>query len=222
MTDLDRLTPAERAKQLGNPEGELGLAIAEGLNETNRHEYDGLIALLALKPGFKVLEIGFGNGRLVPELIRQAEGVTYTGIDISQTMVDVARRFNAPFVAAGRTRFHLAPAEHMPFEDAQFDRVFAIGVKHFWLDPAEPLAEVRRVLRPGGVSIMSSIHPRWAPTLPVARAEFGFHLRDEETWVALHREAGFSHVVAETIESVQTRADGSSVMRYLVRVTAQR
>ena len=222
MVNLDGLTHSERARHLGNPEGEFGLAIAAVLNDVNRQEYDAVISLLASKPSNRVLEIGFGNGHLVGELVRQAKDVSYAGIDISPTMVDEANQFNAALVSAGRARFLLSSADEIPFDDEQFDSVFAIGVKHFWVDPERPLAEIRRVLKPGGVSIMSSIHPRWAAVLPFARREFGFHVRDNDEWAALHRAAGFSHVAADTIKSQHTQPDGSTATRYGVRVTARR
>jgi ubiquinone/menaquinone biosynthesis C-methylase UbiE len=222
MVNLDSLTHSERARHLSNPEGEFGLAIAAVLNDVNRQEYDAVISLLPLTSARRVLEIGFGNGHLVGNLIQQAKDASYAGIDISPTMVDEANQFNAALVAAGRARFLLSSADEIPFGDEEFDSAFAIGVKHFWVDPAKPLAEIRRVLKPGGVSIMSSIHPRWAPTLPFARAEFGFHLRDNDEWAALHRAAGFNHVTAETIESQHTQPDGSTVARYGLRVIARR
>ena len=145
---------AEQARQLRNPEGKTGLAVAEWLNATNRQANRRAIELLGLEAGHHVLEIGFGNGRTVPDVLAQADGVHYAGIDISPTMVDDAIRFNAAFVAAGRASFHLGSAQRMPFADASFDRVFSTGVIHFWADAAGSLAEVRRVLGPGGVSQM--------------------------------------------------------------------
>src|SRR5205814_8841860 len=108
-------------------------------------------------------EIGFGNGRSALDIIAQAADVHYAGIDISPTMVEEATRFNSGLVAAGRASFHCGSAERVPFADASFDRVFSVGVLPFWADSVAPLAEVRRVLRPSGVSLMGFIHPRSAP-----------------------------------------------------------
>ena len=69
-----------------------------------------------------MLEIGFGNGRTVPEVIRQAADIQYTGIDLSPTMLEAASRFNAALVAAGQASFHLGSSDHMPFPDSTFDR----------------------------------------------------------------------------------------------------
>jgi ubiquinone/menaquinone biosynthesis C-methylase UbiE len=210
MIDLADLTPAERARQLGRPEGEVGSAIAERLNAVNRGVNEAVFRRLGLKRGHWVLEVGFGNGRLLPVLMRQAEDIRYAGIDISGTMVEEASRHNHALVAAGHAAFHHAPAEAIPLPDGAFDRAFAVAVVYFWAEPVKALAEVRRVLRPGGVSIVASLRPETAASMDFARPEFGFRVRDEGTLVGMHREAGFRRVVAEPYEQVVMRPDGST------------
>lgn len=219
MAIVETLTPAERARQLGNPDGAVGLAIAERLNETNKESNAKAVALLSIEAGNHVLEIGFGNGRTVPDVIAQASEVRYAGIDISPTMVEAARGFNAVLVAAGQASFHLGSAERMLFADAAFDRVFSTGVIHFWTDPAACLAEVRRVLRPGGLMLMGCLAPREAPDF--ARPEYGFHLRDAAVWDRLCRAAGFAAVNVETREANQIAPNGVPTRWYLIRVTAR-
>ena len=212
MAVFEALTPAERAGQLRNPEGAVGLAVAEWLNEINRAGNARIVALLGVGPGSHVLEIGFGNGRTVPDVIAQAAEVHYTGLDFSPTMVEEATRFNAALVAAGCASFHLGSAERMPFADASFDRVFSTGVAHFWADPVGPLAQVRRVLRPSGVSLMGCLQPRAAPDF--ARLEYGVHLHDATAWDAAYRAAGFAGVDIATVEFEQAGPDGASIRRY--------
>jgi len=99
MAVFESLTLAERARQLRNPEGAAGLAVADWLNENNKQGNAKAVALLNVKPGNRVLEIGFGNGRAAPHVIAQAADVYYSGIDISPTMVAEASTFNAALVA---------------------------------------------------------------------------------------------------------------------------
>lgn len=219
MAIFETLTPAERARQLANPEGSVGLAVADWLNENNKQANARVVAQLAVEAGHDVLEIGFGNGRSVPIVITQAHAVRYAGIDISPTMVAEALAFNADLVQAGKASFHLASADAMPFGDAGFDRVFSIGVVHFWTDPAASLAEVRRVLRPGGVMLMGCLAPKDAPDF--AQKEYGFHLRDAPEWDALCRGAGFADVDVQTVESDQTTPGGAPVKRYSIRMRAR-
>jgi len=220
MNVFGSLTPAEQARQLAHPEGQVGVEVAQWLNGNNREGNAQCIALLELQPGDRVVEIGFGNGRAAAEILHRAADVHYDGIDISPTMVDEARRFNASLVAAKRARFHLGSAARMPFPDCVFDRAFSLGVIHFWRDALAPLQELHRVLRPGAFAVFGALASRCPP--PFARPEFGVWLRSAEEWVALCTQAGFAAARARTVESEQVTADGAPIRRYSIRLTARR
>lgn len=220
MADFGSLPPVEQARQLANPEGQVGIEVAEWLNGNNRSGNARVLAMLDVQAGHRVFEIGFGNGRAAPAIIGQAADVHDTGIDISPTMVNEASRFNAALVAAGQASFHLASADCMPFEDTSFDRVFAIGVMHFWKDPRLPLREIHRVMRSDGFAVMGALDSQSPP--PFARPEFGFYLRSAAEWIELWRQAGFGAVAAQRTESEQLAADGTPTNRYIIRLTARR
>lgn len=219
MAIFETLTPAERARQLANPDGAVGLAVADWLNENNKQANATTVALLTVEAGHHVLEIGFGNGRTAPCVITQAPDVRYAGIDISPTMLAEALTFNAALVEAGKASFHLASAHEMPFESICFDRVFSIGVVHFWAKPLASLVEVRRVLRRGGLMLMACLAPREAPDF--AQVEYGFYLRDASEWDALCREAGFTDISIETLETEQTSPSGLPTKRYAIKMSAR-
>ena len=219
MTEFSSLPPSEQARQLANPDGQLGLEVAEWLNTNNRAANAAVIDQLEIQPSCRVLEIGFGNGRSVPDVLGRSTDVRYTGIDISATMLDEAMRFNAERVAAGHATFHLASAEKMPFADASFDRVFAIGVIHFWPDPVPSLVKVRRVIRPDSLAVMQAIDAR--TTQQYARPEFGFHTRSVDDWTALFREAGFGSVDAQLTEVEGITPDGTTNKRYAICIAAR-
>ncbi len=93
-----------------------------------------------------VLEIGIGSGANLP-YYRRAR--TITGLELN---AESARRAQA---AAGRAgapvKIDVAPAEALPYPDASFDHVVSSLVFCSVTDPRRALAEIRRVLRPGGV-----------------------------------------------------------------------
>ena len=217
---VESLRPDEWARQLANPEGGIGLAVIERVYESNAKSSLEEVAKLALGPGSRVLEVGFGNGRMTSHVVSQAEGISYAGLDYSPTMVAEAERINAALVADGRASFHLGAAEHMPFPDSSFDCVFSVGVAHFWPAPNLALSEIRRVLRPGGRSLMGCLHPLTAP--PFARPENGFYLREADEWNALHRAAGFADVQVEVIDTEQISGVGTLVKRYVLKLDARK
>ena len=219
MAVVETLTPAELARQLANPDGAVGIAVADWLDQRNKEADAKTIQLLSVEAGHQVLEIGFGNGRTAALVIAQAPNVRYAGIDISPTMVAEALTLNAALVASGKASFYQASAEQAPFGNASFDRVFSIGVIHFWTEPLASLVEVRRVLRPGGLMLMACLAPKDAPDF--AQLEYGFHLRDASEWDALCRKAYFVDVDVQTFEVKQTTPSGAPTKRYAILMRAR-
>jgi SAM-dependent methyltransferase len=98
--------------------------------------------------GKRVLEIGTGSATDFVNFARA--GAIATGIDLTAAAVDLARQRLALEDLAGEVR--VADAEKLPFADASFDLVYSWGVLHHTPDTPAALAEVRRVLAPGGVA----------------------------------------------------------------------
>jgi ubiquinone/menaquinone biosynthesis C-methylase UbiE len=96
--------------------------------------------------GQRVLEIGCGLGTDGAQFARA--GAHYTGIDLTFPAVQVAgQRFT---LSGEPRRFAQADAEHLPFPDASFDQVYSYGVIHHTPDIRAAVAELHRVLVPGG------------------------------------------------------------------------
>jgi SAM-dependent methyltransferase len=101
-----------------------------------------------------VLEIGCG---VATDGIRFARGgARYTGVDQTDAALALARR---RFELEERDgRFERASALELPFPDASFDLVYSHGVLHHVPDTEGAIAELRRVLRPGGVALLMLYH----------------------------------------------------------------
>jgi SAM-dependent methyltransferase len=222
MADFSSLPPAELVRQLGKPEGAVGVDVARRMNALNARINEAVYDRLDLAAGMRVLEIGFGNGRLLPSLMRRADDLNYVGVDVSPTMVKEAQQFNAALVAEGRAAFHLADAERLPVADASFDRILAVNVIYFWRDPTRPLAEIRRALKSDGVSVIAASAPEIATLTPNLRPEFGFHLRDDRALVAMHEAAGFTRVEVDVLTERVARPDGDPAPVRVYVVVARR
>ena len=213
MTGFSDLTPADKARQLGKPDGEMGLAVGEAMNRMNGAVTEAVYDRLHLEPGHRVLEIGFGNGHLLPSLMRRAARLHYVGLDISATMEAEARRFNARLIAEGSAEFHLGTAEALPFDAATFNRVFAVNAYYFWPNPLGVLTGLRRVLRPDGFCLIAAADRATADSTPFARREYGFHVPGEDELRANHAKAGFGQVALEHFDEVTAGPDGSPWQR---------
>jgi arsenite methyltransferase len=102
-------------------------------------------ALLALRPGERVLDIGSGPGFLAAEMAAEVgpEGKV-VGVDPSDSMLEMGRRRDAP------VEFVAGDAVALPFDDESFDAVVSTQVYEYVADMPAALAEARRVLRTGG------------------------------------------------------------------------
>jgi len=98
-----------------------------------------------------VLEVGCGVGAQIQVLLRRFPGSHFTGVDLSATQLERARRFLAEPIAAGRVDVVEASAYQLPFPDGHFDGACTFWVLEHLSDHLGVLREIRRVLRPGGV-----------------------------------------------------------------------
>jgi SAM-dependent methyltransferase len=104
--------------------------------------------------GLKVLEIGCGLGTDGAQFAEA--GADYTGVDLTEAAVELARK---RFELSGLPgRFQTADAENLDFADESFDLVYSHGVLHHTPETAKAIAEVHRVLRPGGRAIVMLYH----------------------------------------------------------------
>ncbi len=101
-----------------------------------------------LQPDAAVLDMGCGPGTITVGLARRARAVV--GVDTSAEMVDSARR-RAEDAGIDNASFEVGSAHDLPYDDGNFDVVYAHQVMQHLSDPVRALREARRVLRPGGL-----------------------------------------------------------------------
>jgi ubiquinone/menaquinone biosynthesis C-methylase UbiE len=104
----------------------------------------------AIPAGAQVLEVAPGPGFLSIELAKR--GLPVRALDISTTFVEIARR-NATAEAV-EVRFEQGNAAALPLEDASVDFVVCRAAFKNFTEPVKALAEMRRVLRPGGQALL--------------------------------------------------------------------
>jgi ubiquinone/menaquinone biosynthesis C-methylase UbiE len=117
------------------------------------YERPAIINLAGDVDGHRILDGGCGSGPLFAAL--RAKGAIVTGFDASPAMIELARQRlgeNADLHVADLSR-------PLPFADGAFDDVVISLVLHYLQDWTAPLAELRRILKPGGRLIVSVYHP---------------------------------------------------------------
>jgi SAM-dependent methyltransferase len=130
------------------------------------YERPAMLALAGEVADRRILDAGCGSGGLSAAL--RDRGAVVTGIDASAGMLALAKRRLGDDVA-----LHVADlSDRLPFADGAFDDVVASLVLHYLEDWGPPLAELRRVLRPGGRLIASMDHPFVAYTIQEPQPDY--------------------------------------------------
>ena len=135
-----------------------------------------------------MLEVGFGGGGLLAMIVDATEGEV-TGVDLSEAMVARARR---RFAKVPRLRLHVGSVDALPLADASVDKACSVNNIYFWPDPEAAMAELARVIRPGGRLAIAFEPPEELRKWPGHR--FGFRLFDEAEVRSLMIEAGFANI----------------------------
>jgi len=120
------------------------------------HDHFGtlLVAAAGIRPGGSVLDVACGRGAALIPAARRAAGGRVLGVDLSPAMVAAAVTALAEAgLAAEVTEMD---AEHLALDDASFDVALCAFGLFFFPDPEAAVAEVRRVVRPGGAFALST------------------------------------------------------------------
>jgi ubiquinone/menaquinone biosynthesis C-methylase UbiE len=163
------------------PSGFIGKLVGHIMNWYNRQDNDWTISLLDLQPADHVSEIGFGPGQAIKCAAQHVTHGFIAGVDLSPTMVEQAKRRNASYVRTGRVELRQGDVAALPYENASFDKIFAVNCIYFWPEPMRALREMHRVLKPQGLLAITVRVKQHAP--------YSLYTGDKLT--AMLSEAGF-------------------------------
>lgn len=211
LYDATRGYPPEAAEQIG-------AAIIEAANA---------------RADARFLEVGVGTGRIALPIVRR--GYNYTGVDISEGMVDRLRAKAAalqqtPTSAATpplRLQLVMADMTALPFPAASFDVVIAVHVFHLVSGWRQAVEEALRVLRPGGVFLHcwderlapggESMQERWVEIVRELGSEVGIVGAERRSLVTDYmRERGISIEILRTV-IWETRESPRDAFEYIAQ-----
>jgi SAM-dependent methyltransferase len=208
MSDSNSLKERVRAFWQANPCGTKFADAPPGtrrfyeLVEEHRYQKEWHIPLAADFPsaqGLRVLEIGCGLGTDGAQF--SGAGANYTGVDLTEAAIELARKRFELFNLPGQ--FQTADAENLDFADNSFDLVYSHGVLHHTPDTERAVKEIYRVLRPGGRAVVMLYHRdsyNYRVNISLLRRAGAQLLRWESGVKLVHRLTG------ESLESLQQHA----------------
>lgn len=116
----------------------------------NERSYHAAVDTVSPQPGERLLEIGYGTGRLLELLLKREPGCRVAGLDPSATMNEVARRRLSKNASVDLAEIRVGLDSPLPWPSASFDAALAVHSFQFWPEPERALDELRRVLLPSG------------------------------------------------------------------------
>jgi len=139
----------------------------------------------------KILEIGFGTGRLLARMAALAKRAVVSGVDYSEDMLQEAQRRNRDLIAQNRMELRLGDLARLDYPDACFDTVCTANTVYYWPDPVNNVREMARVLRPGGKLVVAF---RTTAFARFRHAQLGFTWYSVTQVKAILAEAGLVHI----------------------------
>jgi len=162
-----------------------------------------VVALSGASAQDEVLDVACGTGALTLDLARIARRVT--GIDLTPAMLDQARALQAER-GVTNAQWVEGDALPLPFPDAAFSLVVTRASFHHMHDPAAVLAQMRRVVAPGGRVVVSDLTPapdlgRAFDAIETLRDPSHVHAHTVEELRAIGRAAGLQELLVESFSA---------------------
>jgi ubiquinone/menaquinone biosynthesis C-methylase UbiE len=167
-----------------------------------------------LRPGQRALEVGCGTG-----IFLEAAATTGAHIVALDLSADLLARARARVAASGNVRLSLGNAEQMPFRDGSFDAAYGSSILHH-LNVDAALAEVHRVLRPGGRIVFAEpniLNPQVAVMFHLGLTKKYFGVSPDEMAFSRFRAAralrqgGFAEIKVEPFDFLHPATPGGAI-----------
>lgn len=160
------------------------------------------ISFLYIKAGMHFLDLGCGTGYAVRHVAAKIEcDGMFCGIDVSPRMVEIAREDSSGY---RNVRFEVASADKLPLGADFFDAILCTNSFHHYLHPSKALAEISRVLKPGGRVFILDVTAdnslaRWIDARTRRREPEHVKFYSSAEYAKMFEAAGLKHVTTRTI-----------------------
>ena len=134
---------------------------------------------LLLQENDHVLEIGFGTGKLIFEMAKRVNTGLIEGIDLSDTMVAIAKKKNKKYIAEGKVIIRQGDFAETAYSDNRFDKICSANTIYFWPQPDNYIKNILRILKPGGKLILAFVDKAQLESRPLSTSVFHFYHQDE-------------------------------------------
>ena len=185
------IPPSVLSRQARKPSGIIGRYLMTKVFNAGNSDLNSFAKeTLDIKINDRILEIGFGPGKLIKEMAEIEIKGHVEGVDFSRDMLKEAARVNRQLISEGRVKLHEGDCRNLPFDDASFDKLCSINTLYFWKEPNKYFGEMYRVINHGGKIVIGFRDDKQMSNLNLSTDVFDTYSLDDV--VDLLSNAGFS------------------------------
>jgi len=214
MNEYSKIDLAELESQLSMPTGDKGIQIGDEMFRSNQSMIFSAFNILENHFGNEnaqaLLELGFGNGKHLPSVLKNGN-LSYFGLEMSTTMLNECQKVIHSFKSSNSPFLSLYDGENIPYTSFTFDGIVTINSLYFWNNPILLLSECYRVLRLGGICVVTYASKRYMESLPFVSNQFKLYADAEIQSMA--KSARFKKIQFTTSEENIVNKLGNTVKR---------
>jgi SAM-dependent methyltransferase len=158
----------------------------------------------------RILEIGFGSGKLIHEMAEIITEGIIEGVDFSDAMLNQASKVNRQYISSGAVKLQKGECSNLPYDNESFHKLCSVNTLYFLSEPDKCFLETFRVLKQGGEIVIGFRDDKQMNHLNLNRDIFNTYSLDEV--VELLTNSGFSN--AQIVKK-----DGKWLMSYCAVAT---
>ncbi|MBU4565714.1 MAG: class I SAM-dependent methyltransferase [Desulfarculus sp.] len=164
------------SKQARKPTGIFGRFRMSRIFEKGNAELNALVfKTVSVEDNDHALEIGSGTGTLIKDIADTISKGLIEGIDFSKPMVSIARKKNKKHINGGKVKIHLGDFDQVVFDPNSFDKIFTVNTVYFWKNPDATIAEIHRILKPGGKLVIGFHDKSEMKKMPLNKDVFKYY-----------------------------------------------
>lgn len=171
------------SKKFSKPKGVFGMIAGYIMAAENKTLNQWTIDLLGITRGDNILEVGFGPGYCMEQMLKREKDIHLHGIDVSETMLKLAARR----VKSKEVRLIQGSVETFPLIASFYDKVISVNNYTIWNDQEKGMKQIYQALKPGGKATIT-MQPREADASPEKTKSFGKQM------IADFKAAGFEDI----------------------------
>ena len=200
------------SEQARKPAGIFGRIVMSIIFDQGNAFLNGFVnELMSVQIDDRIIEIGFGTGKLIYKMAQQIDTGLIEGVDFSKTMVLIAQKRNKNNIANGKVKIMEGNFDDIPYEKGRFTKACSVNTLYFWPKPEHTAKKIVEILKPEGKLILGFEDIQQLKQRRLNKKVFHLYTKDEVQ--NLLNNAGFSNNV-----SILSREKGESVFHCVVAI----